>query len=49
MLQPNEFKIGDKVRVGEKIGKIVKLENKKNATVIKVAFNEGSPKVLQLP
>jgi superfamily II DNA or RNA helicase len=41
MPQPNKFKIGDRIRIGEKIGEIIKIDPRVNATIIKVAFKEG--------
>ncbi|MBI4228564.1 MAG: DEAD/DEAH box helicase, partial [Deltaproteobacteria bacterium] len=36
--------IGDKVRVGEKIGDIIKIQHRGNASIFKVAFEEGPAK-----
>lgn len=41
MLPPDKFNIGDRVRIGEKIGEVVKIGVRGNATIIKVAFEEG--------
>jgi len=41
MSPPNEFEIGDRIRIGDKIGEIIKIDPRANATIIKVAFEEG--------
>lgn len=46
---PNEFTVGDKVRVGEKIGEIIKTDHRGNASIIKVAFEEGPAKDFVAP
>lgn len=38
------FNVGDKVRVGDKIGEIIRIDYRGNSTVIKVAFDEGPAK-----
>ncbi|HEX9665296.1 MAG TPA: helicase, partial [Thermodesulfobacteriota bacterium] len=38
------FTIGDKVRVGEKIGEIIKIDHRGNTSIFKVAFEEGPAK-----
>ncbi|MGB7293208.1 MAG: hypothetical protein WBD99_13625 [Thermodesulfobacteriota bacterium] len=40
----NDFTIGDKVRVGDKIGDVIKIDHRGNATIFKVAFEEGPAK-----
>ncbi|PIV22587.1 MAG: hypothetical protein COS40_05625 [Deltaproteobacteria bacterium CG03_land_8_20_14_0_80_45_14] len=43
------LKIGDKVRVGDKIGKIIRLNQRDSSTIIKVAFGEGPAKDFVYP
>jgi len=40
MPTPNEFKIGDTVRIGERVGEVIKIDPRVNATIIKIAFEE---------
>ncbi|MFQ6094228.1 MAG: helicase, partial [bacterium] len=37
----SELKIGDKVRVGERIGEVIRLDDREKTVIIKVAFEEG--------
>jgi hypothetical protein len=37
----NTFNIGNKVKVGDKIGEVIRLKNRSGATIVKVAFEEG--------
>jgi len=39
-----DIKIGDKVRVGDRIGDAIRIDQKGNLTIIKVAFEEGPVK-----
>jgi len=41
VLSSHELKVGDKVRVGERIGEIVRVDKRRTSTIIKVAFEEG--------
>jgi SNF2 family DNA or RNA helicase len=43
------LKIGDKVRVGDKIGEVIRLEQRGGSTIIKVAFEEGPAKDFVCP
>ena len=43
------LKIGDKVRVGDKIGEAIRLEQRATSTIIKVAFEEGPAKDFVCP
>jgi len=43
------LKIGDKVRVGDRIGEVIRLDPKGSSTVIKVAFEEGPAKDFVCP
>lgn len=38
------LKVGDKVRVGDRIGEVIRLEQRGGSTIIKVAFEEGPAK-----
>jgi len=44
MMIESMLKIGGKVRIGEKIGEIIRLEQRGNSTIIKVAFEEDPAK-----
>jgi SNF2 family DNA or RNA helicase len=43
------LKVGDKVRVGDKIGEAIRLEQRGSSTIIKVAFEEGPAKDFVCP
>ncbi len=43
------LKVGNKVRVGDKIGEAIRLEQRGTATIIKVAFEEGPAKEFVFP
>ena len=36
-----EIGVGDKVKVGERIGEVVKIDHRPSASILKVAFCEG--------
>jgi superfamily II DNA or RNA helicase len=44
MSSPIDLKIGDKVRIGERIGEVIKLDERSASTIVKVAFEEGPVK-----
>lgn len=43
------IKIGDKVRVGDKIGEVIRLDERASSTIVKVAFDEGPAKDFVCP
>jgi len=43
------LKIGDKVRVGDKVGEVIRLDQRATSTIIKVAFEEGPAKDFVCP
>jgi len=43
------FKIGDKVKVGDKIGDIIRLDHRGSFAIVKVAFEEGPSKDFVCP
>lgn len=36
-----EIGVGDKVKVGERIGEVVKIDHRPSASILKVAFEDG--------
>jgi len=45
----SEFKIGDKVKVGERTGEVISVEPRATSSIIKVAFEDGLPKTFISP
>ncbi|NWF76324.1 MAG: hypothetical protein HXY53_07150 [Nitrospirae bacterium] len=43
------FKICDKVKVGDKVGEIIRLDYRGSSTIVKVAFEEGPSKDFVCP
>ncbi len=43
------LKTGDKVRVGDRIGEVIRLDNRGSSTIVKVAFEEGPAKDFVCP
>ncbi|MBU1488011.1 hypothetical protein KKH56_08210 [bacterium] len=41
MMLQKEIDIGDKVKVGERIGEVIKIDHRPSASILKVAFCEG--------
>ncbi|NWF98271.1 MAG: hypothetical protein HXY52_04960 [Nitrospirae bacterium] len=43
------FKIGNKVKVGDKVGEIIRIDYRGSSTIVKVAFEEGPSKDFVCP
>jgi superfamily II DNA or RNA helicase len=43
------IKIGDKVRIGDRIGEVIRIDNRGSSTIIKAAFEEGPAKDFVCP